>query len=239
MTSALQTSDPEKFSWTQDVEDAIEESNNGPVPLNMEELLHTAEKVADEIKKAEVEEQATTPKPTFIEPSEEDDDLDALVKESESLSGFTPNPRMMTRALPPTKHSSVSQTENESFTSQRETAELRGDLEFLSSKVIMLEKTLETLLKERETIPGHIQKIQENMNSQLTLMMDKVINGIESVQNPVQVKTAQEEIELVRSDANEQLSAMRSLASAAPSSSSPLVKATANLAGKRRFKPVK
>jgi len=109
----------------------------------------------------------------------------------------------------------------------------------LEKKLTVVERSLEALLKEREALPEHFKKIQESMNKQLTLMADKINYVLENNAKSEVATVVKETVEAVRTDANENLSAMRSLALAAPSTSSPLAKPGASLAGKRRFKPVK
>lgn len=256
MTDKVVIADPEKFSWTQDVEDEIEKNYGGPVDLNFKEMLENADKISAKIAEEEMKEkenkqghtdQDDPNKTPILKPIEElpestDESLDALVAESDQLSGFQvkqPDKYQMTRANLSRPRRSTSGTDNESFTSQRETAEIRNDIEILGKKLTVVERSLEALLKEREALPEHFKKIQESMNKQLTLMADKINYVLENNAKSEVATVVKETVEAVRTDANENLSAMRSLALAAPSTSSPLAKPGASLAGKRRFKPVK
>jgi len=256
MTDSNNPSDPTKFSWTQDVEDEIEKNYGGPVELNFKEMLQNADQISNKIAEQELKERSSeravsvtgdlhlTPRvrsPALpIDDTEES--LDDLVAEADQLSGFQakdPNKYQMTRARPPLNRPPTVGTENESFTSQRETAEMRNDIEILSKKLSVIEKTLEAILKEREALPSHFKRIQESMNQQLTLMSDKINNVLEDHTKPDVATVVKETVESVRTDANENLAAMRSLALASPSTSSPLAKSNVPIAGKRRFKPMK
>jgi len=256
MSEHVTVADPEKFSWTQDVEDEIEKNYGGPVDLNFKEMLENADKISEKIAEEEMKDKTKKEnrsdekdpnKTPVLGPIEElsesaEDSLDALVAESDQLSGFQvkqPDKYQMTRANLSRPRRSVSGTDNESFTSQRETAEIRNDIEILGKKLTVVERSLEALLKEREALPEHFKKIQESMNRQLTLMTDKINFVLENNAKSEVATVVKETVEAVRTDANENLSAMRSLALAAPSTSSPLAKPGSSLAGKRRFKPVK
>jgi ribosomal protein S15P/S13E len=127
----------------------------------------------------------------------------------------------------------------ESFASQHETAQLREDFEGLSEKMGKLEEQVLALLKERESIPIHLDTIKEDVNRQLTLMMDKLTSGLEADLTPSSLQAAITSVQELKHDTVERLSAAKSYASAPPKSSSPLATTGVDLKGKRRFKPIK
>jgi chromosome segregation ATPase len=127
----------------------------------------------------------------------------------------------------------------ESFASQREAAQLREELEAVTQKMQSLEELVKGLLKEREAIPSHLDNIKSDVNRQLTLMLDKLQGITESDLPRSSVTAATTTLEAVKEEANDQLQAASSYASAPPKVTSPLATPGANLRGKRRFKPIK
>jgi len=127
----------------------------------------------------------------------------------------------------------------ESFASQREAAQIREDMEGLSTKIKGMEETIKALLREREGLPSHLASIREDVNSQLTLMLDKLNASLESDLSSSNVQAAISSVRGVQEDTADRLNAAASYASGEPRMSSPLTDPKANLKGKRRFKAVK
>lgn len=127
----------------------------------------------------------------------------------------------------------------ESFASQRETSQLREELEAMSEEMRELKSTLAGVLKEREAIPAHMSAIREDINRQMTLMLDKLHSVSESDVSSSGVNAAVATLNAARDASSERLLAAADYASDRPRQSSPLATAGAELKGKRRFRPCK
>lgn len=126
----------------------------------------------------------------------------------------------------------------ESFASQQETAHLREEMEVIMQRLEKHESDMKALLKEREKLPMILGSMREDMNRQLTLMLDKLQIAKETEVKGAAVSSAAATVEEVRSDMHDQLTAASSFAQAPPSSASPIATGQ-TLRGKRRFKTVK
>jgi uncharacterized protein YoxC len=127
----------------------------------------------------------------------------------------------------------------ESFASQRETAELREEVESITTKMAHLEDTIKGLLKEREALPGHLVTIREDINRQMTMMMDRLYSATESNLPQSSVQAAVTDIEAARDTAADRLNSAASYAQVPPKATSPLATRGAELKGKRRYKPIR
>jgi hypothetical protein len=68
----------------------------------------------------------------------------------------------------------------ESFTSQQETAEIRGEIEMFSGRLMSMEAVLEGLVNERKNLPKHLERLQISLNQQFTVMNERLNAAIES-----------------------------------------------------------
>lgn len=127
----------------------------------------------------------------------------------------------------------------ESYASQRETAQIREDLDSLADKMARIEERMELMLKEREILPAKLESMRADQNDQLTLILDRLQNALESNVSPLTVTAASAEVERVKADVDDQMTAAVSYTSGEPRKTSPLVDKSADLKGKRRFKPIK
>jgi uncharacterized protein YoxC len=127
----------------------------------------------------------------------------------------------------------------ESFASQKETSQLREELEALSEEMRDLKATLKGVLKEREALPSHLNVIQEDINRQMTLMLSKLHNLSEADISPATINAVSTSLEGVKEASNERLEAAVSYATDKPRETSPLATVGVDLKGKRRFRPVK
>lgn len=127
----------------------------------------------------------------------------------------------------------------ESFASQRETAQLREEFETMSGEIASLKSTINALLKEREALPGHLTSIREDINRQMTTMLDKLHSALESDLLSQNVQAATTAITEIQSASVDKLKAAADYASDRPREGSPIATKGAKLEGKRRFRPVK
>jgi len=214
---------------------------DGAVPVPMNELLKSVEK-AEAVMKSEPEHQPEPPVSDWSEDLVSDENLDDLIKEA---SPTTPRvPQHMTYPPKPTERRSsvkavaTSSDYQESFASQRETSEMRSELEGISARMSNLEATLEIVLSERSTLPKHIATIREDLNQQLTLMMDKLNTTIESGITSSAAQSASEAIVNAADEVGDQFHSLESHATGPPRAKSILTNPQAKLSGRRRFKPV-
>jgi uncharacterized protein (UPF0147 family) len=68
----------------------------------------------------------------------------------------------------------------ESFASQMETAEMRGEIESFSVRLTNMESIIEGLLKERTNLPVHLERLNVSINQQFTVMNERLNAAIES-----------------------------------------------------------
>lgn len=127
----------------------------------------------------------------------------------------------------------------ESFASQRETSQLREEIEMMSEEVKSLKGTLTGLLKEREALPGHLTTIREDINQQMTLMLSKLHSALEDDVTSSNIRAASATITDTKERSADRLTAAADYAGDQPRETSPLANRGAELKGKRRFRPVK
>jgi hypothetical protein len=127
----------------------------------------------------------------------------------------------------------------ESFASAVETTELREELERVNEKVAHMEDLISTMMKERDTLPKHLLGIKEDINKQMTVMLEKLHTMAESDLPPINTSAEALKLSETLTDAQDKLTTVASFASAAPSNKSPLVNPKATLSWKRRFAPRK
>lgn len=171
----------------------------------------------------------------------EDDDLEDLLEEKTPvLPSFdvfeTPKEKQI--AADGT-HEQEEENYAESFASQRETSQLREEIEMMSEEMKSLKTTISSLLKEREALPGHLSTIREDINQQMTLMLSKLHSALESDVSTSNVKAASAAIADVKDRSSDRLLAAEDYAKDKPRENSPLANKGSDLKGKRRFRPVK
>lgn len=216
-------------------EEAVE---HGAEPVPMSDLVKGVETAEKVIKNSNADSQ---PPPEPVKLS--DDNLEEMIHEA---SPTTPRlPQHMTTPVHQ-KHRKQSSTRpavdssdyQESFASQRETSEMRSELEGVSARLANLEQVLETVLAERSTLPKHISTIREDLNSQLTLMMDKLNSSIEAGVTSAAAQNAAQAVVNASDEVGDQFHALESHTTAPPRAKSILTNPQAKLSGRRRFKPV-
>lgn len=218
-------------------ENAVEQ---GAEPVSMDDLMKGVKTAEQVIKNTDAGQQP-------VKWSEDDgtnnDDLDKMIHEVSPTTPKLPphmvhSPHSKDRKQSSTKPVVQSSDYQESFASQRETSEMRSELEGMSARLSNLEQVLETILAERSTLPKHISTIREDLNSQLTLMMDKLNSSIEAGVTSAAAQDASQAVVSASDEIGDQFHALESHATAPPRARSILTNPQAKLSGRRRFKPV-
>lgn len=229
-------------SWADDIEEGMDEAQEkGLITIPpVATLLGTVQEIEERME-ASLNSQASDPE------KEKKEELSQMMFESAIETEINTHPRVFVK---PSKSVRIEKAEEktevisdsfeaESFASQRETAELRGELEVFSMRIKNLESILETVLKERSALPAHLARIQEDINAQLTLMSDKLQASLESDIPREAMVEAASTVVAAGVSANDSLHAAKSFLSGPPSNTSPITRSDASLLGKRRFKPRK
>lgn len=170
------------------------------------------------------------------------EDLDDLLNERTPVlpsSELFEDPEMKTPVLGQKDKQEKEENYAESFASQRETSQLREEIEVMSEEMKSLKSTIASLLKEREAIPGHLSTIREDINQQMTLMLSKLHSALESDVSSANVKAASAAVSEAKERSADRLFAAEDYAKDKPRENSPLASKGAELKGKRRFRPVK
>jgi hypothetical protein len=246
---------PTTYAQEEEFESMVDEAmeKSGAKMPQIGELITVAEAAESRSLRAEI----STGKTEWATAEEDPNELDSMMSQliasqdarmADSIAGkregkgkeqVKPGPRKHVLVDSPSTDTKKVDDYQESFASQREAAEMREEIESLSLRMSNLERTLETVLKERQALPGHLSHIHEQMNQQFTLVMDK-LNG--ALEQGVKLSSTEEAASLIASssvEVDDQMRALRSFASAPPQQSSPITRATTSLTGKRRFKPLK
>lgn len=147
----------DKKEWAQDT-DAEDAENDTPEASNAENaVVETDEEdIEDMVNSMTTPVQATFTKKDEPKPS---------------------RPSFKTKDRKPS--SADNETYQESFTSQQESAEMRHQIESLDTRLMNMETMFEALLAERKGLPRHLDGYREEMNKQLTIMMDRINTALE------------------------------------------------------------
>lgn len=243
-----QTSEPvlimndDTFKNEAEVDEMFDQAlEDGAVPVPMNELLKGVEQ-AEAVINNEPNPSLRLPVSEWSEELVSPENLDDLIKEASPTTPRMPKP-MVHKPEPTARRMSTKAAANssdyqESFASQRETSEMRSELEGISARMANLEATLEIVLSERSTLPKHISTIREDMNQQLTLMMDKLNTTIESGISSSAAQNASEAVVNAADEVSDQFHSLESHATGPPRAKSVLTNPQAKLSGRRRFKPV-
>lgn len=236
----------ESFKEAQHEEDAMDEvMTAGGVPIvPMEEMKDQLEMMipskADWSEIAEEEEQGKGEVEGMTEK-----EMDDLLEEKTPVIGSSEEVKTMgdDQILPSSDnkddHEDDADFYAESFASQKETSQLREELEQMSEEVRSLKVSLSGLLGEREALPGHLTSIREDINSQMTLMLSKLHSALESDAVSSNIQAAAATLEEVKERSVDRLGAAASYATDRPRENSPLATKGSELKGKHRFRPVK
>jgi len=127
---------------------------------------------------------------------------------------------------------------DESFTSQQETAEIREHIEALDNKMNNIEMMLDGLLKERKNLPMHLDRHREEMNQQLTIIMDRLHTALEKDISSSQIQQGRKDLEVLSSDTNKVINQIREDLQDNPNPSSPTAGASSLSTGRRRIRRV-
>lgn len=115
----------------------------------------------------------------------DDENIEDMVNEMTTPVQTTFTKKEATSARPSFKakdrkpSSADTETYQESFTSQQESAEMRHQIESLDTRLMNMETMFEALLAERKGLPKHLDGYREEMNKQLTIMMDRINTALE------------------------------------------------------------
>lgn len=116
---------------------------------------------------------------------EDQDDVEQMIEDVKTpvQSSFKPSATEQKRPSfkPKDRKPSMAddETYQESFTSQQESAEMRHHIESLDTRLMNMESMFEGLLAERKGLPKHLDNYREEMNKQLTVMMDRIHTALE------------------------------------------------------------
>lgn len=175
--------------------------------------------------------------------ADDDDELEGLLNEEKT-------PVQMSKEFEPPKSQRPPEVDvsspnpdeadyAESFASQRETSQLREELEMMSEEMRDLKATIAGVIKEREALPQHLTSIREDINRQMTLMLEKLHFSTENQAESVNVHAISAALNTVKEESTERLAAAADYATDRPRVNSPLANPGSDLKGKRRFRPVK
>jgi len=127
----------------------------------------------------------------------------------------------------------------ESFASQRETTQLREDLEVLGTKYEGLEEQLALIMRERDNLPEALNQIKAELNRELTAFSEKLYKLLENQAPQQDIQSAISQVDEIRAEHSEQLRTAVGYLKQPPKKESPLVTRGISLKGKGKFKPVK
>nr|WKE35272.1 hypothetical protein [Plasmopara viticola lesion associated mononegaambi virus 5] len=108
----------------------------------------------------------------------------------------------------------------ESFTSQQETAEIRHHIDSLDNKMMHIETLLETIMAERSSFPKHLARHQEDMNKQLTIVLDRLHTALEKDISPNLIEQSKSDVEVLTAESDKVMNQMKTDLSVEPSASS-------------------
>lgn len=241
------------FKEAEDIDDLLDEAMKlgGAPRVALDEMARESDKIAKKI--GYVEKQGRQVSTTSWA---DDVELEGLIGESSKKEelvskGKGPQPPSIPGAAPLRYRNSKPILEEEdhedpefdeypeSFASQRETAQLRDDMEGIMSRLSSIEEKFALAMKEREILPMKIDSIRADINDQLTLILEKLQMAREENTEKTAVASAMTTIGEIKTDVLDQLQTASSYAGGEPKPTSPLVSQNAELRGKRRFKPVK
>jgi hypothetical protein len=259
MASSSQKSElKHAVSWAEEMDgadDLLEATGTALVPFS--QLLEQVDGLESKKNKEEIDENKT---PTAADNGKAQDELAALLDDEEKkrasvkLQDTIPIQKKLPKyelrrnsqpAVVPEKPlidtESVEEEPEyeESFASQRETAELRGEFESICERFAKMEEQFKLVVAEREKLPSVINDIRQDINGQLTLFSSKLYAALEKNNEASGVASVLADINDIKTDQDGQLRAAAQYLAAPPSSSSPLVKPGVTLKGKGRFKAVK
>jgi len=124
----------------------------------------------------------------------------------------------------------------ESFASQEETAEMRDELSSIAARLANLEATIEGLLSERKNLPEHLNRLNNEITKQFTVMNERLNASIEA---GISTKTAQQALEQltnVSSSSNVVLSTVEQELSEPPTKASQTAKSHQISGGRKKIR---
>jgi len=227
--------------WSEEVEDEFDaEAEKGKVKMPpMTELLRDAQEVEQAVEESSVKpassgkSKLSTPeaRPSVKEldaPNTFESDLDELVN---TPTKKVPAPgTLLPKVIPkgPVRIPSQSKQETtdyeESFTSQQETAEIRGQIESFDNRMKVLEQQIRGMLSEREQLPRHLDRHRNEINTQLTLMSDKLYTILESKKGEDVARQTKIDLTTVKEDSDEVINRITTDLQSPPTDSSVISK---------------
>jgi uncharacterized protein YoxC len=235
-----------KETWADELADELEtklESGSSPMP-DVQELARVAEKAALA--------QAKTPDEEIGDLLQKSDhkvdkghravvtrDKKGKGKEKKKIEIEAPDDSTPT---PGNLEEATAEDDNSypmSFASQGETGQIREEIEVLTNRLSSMEKTIASLIAEREALPAHLNAIKQDINKNSTIMLEKIYALAESNTAPLNTSSVAAELSESMTQAQDKVSAAASFASAPPNKKSPIADPRSSLAGKRRFAPKK
>lgn len=151
--------------------------------------------------------------------------LPEVSTQKDKVSPITPDVTSLTQTgelVKPGDEAPVDSSYQESFTSQQESAAMREQIESLNQRMISMEATLEALLAERAHLPDHIKNVQTDLNSQLTIMSDRLYTALERNIDHTALNEASIVIKDARDTSDANLTTIAESTASNPDSTSPI-----------------
>nr|WKE35276.1 hypothetical protein [Plasmopara viticola lesion associated mononegaambi virus 6] len=174
-----------------------------------------------------------------------DDDIEKMVEDASTpiQTTFKQESRKASRPSFHTKDRKPSTTDNEtyqeSFTSQQESAEMRHQIESLDTRLMNMETMFEALLEERKGLPKHLEGYREEMNKQLTVMMDRIHTALEKDIPSTSLEQAKGDIERMTGETEHVFDQLKTDVENNPSTGSATASAAPITKSRRRVRLIK
>lgn len=175
----------------------------------------------------------------------DDDSIEEMVNEmttpvqtSFALKGKEPmRPSFKAKDRKPS--SADNETYQESFTSQQESAEMRHQIESLDTRLMNMETMFEALLTERKGLPKHLDGYREEMNKQLTIMMDRINTALERDIPSTSLEQAKGDVQTMTGETDHVFNQLTTDAENAPAKDSATSSAAPITKARRRVRLIK
>lgn len=227
-------------AWDDDVEEILEEhrlAEGNPMP-EIEELLKDAEEIDKELSKP------LKGKQKVSKVRGKNTKLPVLGETFPSSSDTNEDTEVTPTGILPEHESSSGPSRNdvdyqESFTSQQETAEIRGEMQSLDNRLMNIEAIVNSVVAERDGMQQHLDRLKEDVNKQFTVLMDRLHTALEKDINPTVLQQSRSDVEVLSGDTHKVLHQLSSDLGQAPSSSSPTSGRAPIATSRRRIKIIK
>lgn len=205
--------------WQEDANEHIAElmEKRGETVPSIEELTEMSTRIDEALKGEESKPARARGK---------SDDTDALEQDIRDL-GFHDS-RSTNKGKKPHYSTFTSQDDGkpdehpyqESFTSQQETAEMREEMSGITARLSNMESTLEMVIKERQNLPTHLERITQDINRQFTLMNERLNASIEAGMTTATAQQAAERLQEISTGAEMVLNVVKADLESPPSKNS-------------------